>query len=476
MELHIGSKKCGDYPVEAVMDRYCFFRQKYVFMRPDFTKHMAAPYTSRQVWEHLNGSMSLCVFAGPSNTSFLTFDIDLRNPDVVRRVVDTLAELGVPREKIYVSDSGGKGYHVDIFFANSIYNWKAKELYDLVIYFGGLNPRKVEYRPTARQAIKLPLGVHQKTGRRCWFVNRETLEPIEDMGYIDQTGKVEVWRVEEILREGNRRRFYRMLGEIEEETNSPTQDRYEKRTDTECNKRGERSEREPSRITEPGTRQKLMITEALRLYREGGDYGSIHAGLIDWLAAQDRRMYKDSWDECMRNVNNITAWVMRCGRRRELGEDKTHEYRGTKMRVYESDVRRILLGPTKTARLLAFLITIYCDRYEFCGMGVKRFCDELGVKTKDTIIAAANALVAAGLFSRTNGGLRNTGGGLQKVTNKYRFPAGYKRGGEYVEIDGAVTGENIYEMYIRTVAALCGGCDLSGLTKNELADIKEIEG
>lgn len=430
-----------DFPIKSMLERYCFYRRKYVMMTPGFTKHIDAPYTDRQVWEHLNGNISLCVFSGPSNTAFLTFDIDVRDPAVVHRVVDTMEELGIPRDRIYVSDSGGKGYHVDIFFSTSIYNWKAKELYDLVIYFGGLNPRKVEYRPTAKQAIKLPLGIHQRTNRRCWFVDRETLEPIEDMSYIDRTEKVEVWLVDKILKDGNSRRFYRMLGEINEEgqqANDPGARTPSARRTSE------------NRIVEPGTRQRKMIEEALRLYRAGGNYGSIRSDLAEWLAMQDPRMYKDDWDECMRNVANISAWVMRCGRRKELGDDPAHEFRN-QARIYRSDAARILQAPTKTARMLAFLFTAYCDRYGYCGLGMQKLCEALGVRTKHTVIAASNALVERGLFYKTRGGLRNMSNRLQKVTNKYRFPPDYAREGDYIDID---LGGNVGEAYARVMEEL----------------------
>src|SRR5699024_1347835 len=43
---------------------------------------------------------------------------------------------------------------------------------------------EVEFRPSWNQGVKLPLGVHQRTGNRCWFVDNRTLEPIESFDYI----------------------------------------------------------------------------------------------------------------------------------------------------------------------------------------------------------------------------------------------------------------------------------------------------
>ena len=451
----------------AIMDRYCFYRRKYVIMRKDgekvITLHMDSSYTDKQVWEHLNGIMSLCVFAGPSNTSFLSVDVDERDPEVTQRVVATMVDLGFPEDRIYVSESGGKGYHVDVFFERSIYNWKAKQLYELIIFFGGFNRRKVELRPTSNQAIKLPLGVHQKTGQRCWFVDLRSMNPIEDCEYICRTEKIGAWQIEKILKDGNKRRFNILLEQVNSEA-KPKATRTKRRlVDT----------GEPYRITEPGTRHRVMIAEALRLYRAGGDYGSIHRGLEDWLSQQNPAMYKDPWEECRRDIDNITGWVMQKGRRRELGDDPTHEYHD-RTRIYETDARRIITAPTKAARLLAFFITVFCDRYGFCGLSSQKLCEKTGIKSNKTLATASKDLAELGLFHKTNGGYRNIGNALKPVTNKYKFPDGYVRGGEYIEIDGMVTAENVYTLYIHAIAALCAEEENGSLTAPEVADIRRI--
>lgn len=449
-----------NYPVVELMDRYCFYRQKYVMMGKDFTRHINGRFTGKTVYNHLLGNIALCVFAGPSNTKFLSVDVDYKDTKVVHKVVDTMEELGIPRDLIYVSTSGGKGYHVDIFFEESIYNWRAKVLYDLIIYFGGFNKNKVEYRPCAKQSIKIPLGVHQKTGNRCWFVDRETLEPIESFDYIKTTQKLPGWLIDKVIKEGNKRRFNLLLNEAiaEEQPVKPAK----------------KSVRIPEyyQLTEPGTRHKTMIQVALSLYRNGGNYDSIHHGLEDWLLRQDQSLIKDPYEECMRDVDNITGWVMQKGRRRELGEDTTHEYTA-ETRIYKTDADRIITGSTKSARLMAFLFTIYCDRYEYCGVGQKKLCELLGISSKQTVVTAESDLADRKLFVKTKGGLRFTGDAYRKVTNKYRFPDDYKRSGKYYEITENVTADNIYDLYIKSIAALCDYDELAAhLTSKELEDCK----
>jgi len=456
-----------NYPIMTMLDRYGFFRQRYVMMRGDAISHIESKYTTRQMFEHLNGNISLCVFAGPRNTSFLSVDVDMKDHEVVQKVIDAMVGLGIPKDKIYVSDSGGKGYHVDIFFANSIYNWKAKELYDLIIYFGALDRRKVEYRPTKTQAIKLPLGVHQKTGNRCWFVDPDTLTPIEDFNYIESTEKIEVYKIDQIIKEGNYRRYNIMLEEAEKSGLDYLG----------CKARNAKIPTSNIMIDIAGTRQRCMVNEALRIYRAGGDYSDIHRGLEHWLSIQDPSMYKDSWQECMRNIDNISGWAMRCGRRGQINNDKTHEFHNN-IRVYESDAKHILKAPTKNTRLLVFLITLFCDKYGFCGLSEKKIGEMLSIKSNKTVCESVKKIHH--MFWIVHGGYKNVGNTLRRVTNKYRFHKDYIRDGRYIEIDEFVSAENVYDLYIKTLALLCSDEEIKDiLTSPELQDVmaarKEIE-
>ena len=452
-----------NYPVDALADRYCFYRGKYVMMRGEGVYHKKSRYTRKQIWEHFKGLISLCIFSGPANTSFISIDIDFRDPDVVHKVVDTMADLGFPREKIYVSDSGGKGYHVDVFYDGSIRNWMNRQVYDLIIYFSGLDPHKVEFRPTHEQSIKLPLGVHQKTGRRCWFVDRDTLEPIEDFGYIETTEKVPLRQVEEIIKAGNKRRFYELLEEAR--AAAPPAG---------CANRGGCAAASPIMITEPGTRHKRTIEEALRLYRMGGDYNSIHDGLMKWMERQDRSLYEASYEEYRRDIDYITGWVMQAGRRRETGGNTTTHKHHSAARIYQSDVSRIIKAPTKAARMLAFFITIICDKIGVCSMGADKLGEHVGIKSNKTIVEASKAFAELGIFNKSNGGYVYSKNHIHLISNKFRFPDGYERGGEYVEVNEMVGEDNIYRLYIDTLARIGDMTEMAAaLSKPELKDIKE---
>ena len=99
---------------------YCFYRQKYVIMDSQYTKTVAHYFTDKVIESHIDGKYALCVFAGPKVTRFISVDVDEGGKKVVRQVVDTFVKFGIPMDRIYVSTSGRKGYHVDIFFLYEI--------------------------------------------------------------------------------------------------------------------------------------------------------------------------------------------------------------------------------------------------------------------------------------------------------------------------------------------------------------------
>ena len=67
-----------------------------------------------------------------------------------------------------------------------------------MLAFTGESSRRIEFRPSFGQAVKLPLSRHAITGAVCWYVDRETLMPIEDMSYILSIQPIPAQRFHEI--------------------------------------------------------------------------------------------------------------------------------------------------------------------------------------------------------------------------------------------------------------------------------------
>lgn len=192
--------------VNRLCDLYISYRGRYVMMLPQAgkifmpkTSSGPAKLTNRAVCQHVNRQIAIGVFAGAHASKFICFDVDLPDPSEVRRLMDAMVFYGVPRDLIYVSTSGGKGYHVELFFDGLVYTDRLRTFFDCVVLKAESNPLKVEFRPTNGLSIKLPLSVHCKTRRVCWYLDRDTLQPIEDPAYVLQIQQMAVADFEKVL-------------------------------------------------------------------------------------------------------------------------------------------------------------------------------------------------------------------------------------------------------------------------------------
>ena len=148
--------------------------------------------TDNVLLKHLRREYAVGIYASDEGSKFICFDVDDGNPKTVSKVIEELVSQGIPEDLVYVSFSGCKGYHVEVFFDVIVETERLVNLYRHVIVHGGLDPKKVEFRPTDKMAIKLPLSIHGQTGNICWYVNPRTLEPIEDAMYIAEIRQLHV--------------------------------------------------------------------------------------------------------------------------------------------------------------------------------------------------------------------------------------------------------------------------------------------
>lgn len=170
---------------------YITYRKRYVLctkegciITPKMKDGTYSTLTDGVLKNHLQQYYAVAILAGKYSSRFLCFDVDDGQPDTVHMVIDALVEMGFSRKLIYVSFSGGKGYHVELFFDRLVRTNKLKDIYARVIEMTGCNPRKLEFRSTHGSAIKQPLSVHPRTGKVCWFVEQDTLRPIERHDYL----------------------------------------------------------------------------------------------------------------------------------------------------------------------------------------------------------------------------------------------------------------------------------------------------
>ncbi len=146
---------------------------------------------------HLKGTYTYGIFNGGYTNKFITFDVDCKDAMTAKwttyKLVNVLTEeFSIFLRDVHVSISGGKGYHVDLFFDKPIALAAAQTFYAQVINeVGAIDNGKIEFRPTFTQGVKLPLGIHRKTGRRCWYCDPITLEPLEEGASFEYLAQIE---------------------------------------------------------------------------------------------------------------------------------------------------------------------------------------------------------------------------------------------------------------------------------------------
>ena len=108
--------------VEHLKRLYVSCRTHYVVSRPGQRFYVPkrngafCPLTDMALLKHLQHEYAVGIYAGDNGSRFICFDMDDGNADTVRRVIAELEALGIPPDRIYVSFSGRKGYHVEVFF------------------------------------------------------------------------------------------------------------------------------------------------------------------------------------------------------------------------------------------------------------------------------------------------------------------------------------------------------------------------
>jgi hypothetical protein len=104
------------------------------------------------------------------------------------RLIEVAAGIGLP---LFPEDSGARGLHLWLFFEPRRPARAARALLGQVLLAAGAQPPDVEVEIFPKQErvgprglsslVKLPLGLHQATLRRCALLD-EALRPIEEMG------------------------------------------------------------------------------------------------------------------------------------------------------------------------------------------------------------------------------------------------------------------------------------------------------
>ena len=457
--------------IESFNKTYLYYRRRYVIMTTKTTETVKHGYSDKTVMSHLDGRYALAVFSGDKATRFLSVDVDAGGKKAARQVIDAFIAMGIPAELIYVSISGKKGYHVDIFFDPFIYNSQAKNLYELMIWRTGLDPRKVEYRPTPTQAIKIPLGIHAQTGMRCWFADRETLEPIEDMEYILGIQFLAAERICSILKEQNKRRWNELYAEMVCEGTGQ---------DTSITREIEFNDDyyESHRLTRTGTRHDTMLRIACDMRSYGAKRGQIEKALKGFYYRQDPWTIESTEKEVLDDIEDIAIWAEENVRVRRYRPSPNGERRP--IRFTKEDIGGILAAPTSASRRIALLLFAYIKLFGSAHVSYNTIAETVGCSLA-TVKTAISELCKRRIVGRQSGGCMVRNGALHRKSNTYympdpkpwEMPPDEAIAADSHEYTGVVGADTLDEIYYGTLAGICKPWYLERfLTKPEMERVK----
>ena len=458
--------------VDRLFDLYVSYRGRFVTMSQDGkifiqkrsvkNESVPAKLTSAVMCAHLNQRISISVFAGPHSAKFICFDVDDGKASTVREIVDTCEEAGIPRSKIYVSTSGGKGYHVEIFFDHLVYVSILKDFYDWVCFKASLDKTKVEFRPTHGHAIKLPLSRNFKTGNVCWYLDRETLCPITDAEYIFEIEKVssEAFQmIAESVREEYRKSWTVDATKMQSHVHIPFSE-FEQYDDL------------PD-LTAKGMTHKTILAITIHLKKKGFTQEQTVARLLDWYSKQDRQYLTDS-DFVIRNdIKNAVKWVFSdsfvISHKQELFPTFT-----------QGDIRLILSQVYRSDRYVLFAIMYYCKKYGDANISYDRLARVCNLSPL-CVVNAINRLLAIEAISKKAGKAHYDGKSFKRDRNVYWVTT--KRPPFYIEcsveshtIQHEITEDNFRSVYYTTLLRMVDRASLKKiLSRSEYKKLEEYK-
>ena len=375
---------------DRFVELYVSYRQRYVMMIngaifiPKKKDSGPIKLSNSTICKHLHKKFAIGIFAGAYSSKFVCFDVDDGDQNTVRRIIALCEKFGIPREYIFVSSSGGKGYHVEVFFDTLVYTEKLRIFYDWVILKGGLNAQKVEFRPTASQAIKLPLSRHAKTGNICWYLDRETLAPIECNDYVLEIEQfsaetfnslVDQCGLRKPVLSGNEDDVFAAMDPLRPKVRELTE---EERAIFE----GVSSHPD---ISQPGQRHALTRAIAIHNRRIGLTQEESEQDLISWWNTQDKTITTTTDKEAIADIRDLVRWTFSDG---FIGP-----HRIKRMEITKDMLRATLSMKSKTEKKFMFLLCCYSSAYGRMNMGYERIAKYIG----------CSAITVRGIVSQLSG-------------------------------------------------------------------------
>jgi len=366
--------------IEKINDLFIMPRYKYLIMNDKAEYMTLNTYQSKKVVtlndsivkRHLEHKATLGVFAGQYTSKFLTFDVDVKDKQLAKwtvyRLVNTLTEIGLSQDNIYISISGNKGYHVDLYFSEPIQNHLLHELYMITLNKSDLlniDFGEVEYRPTNEQGVKIPLGINFKNNNKktnvCWYCDfNKGLEPVKKMDYILNIEKIDSQIIYNILDKEHDNGIEEEKAVEVEETKGYIDSQYNaleiyKQNIDESVTIESIEELEQNGLTQTGMRHNSLFKLAKYYRYLGVTSEQCEEMLIDWMKKQDTRTYTTKWDDVVKDISQIVQYI--------YDNEITLTMKEEEIQVDYDEMVQIMKLKSKNEKLVAYAMLLHSKRY-----------------------------------------------------------------------------------------------------------------
>ncbi|EFU39324.1 hypothetical protein PVOR_25233 [Paenibacillus vortex V453] len=301
--------------IDKMFDLYLIQHKRYLmqFKGGEYKQNRPEnPLKRYHLHKHLKGERTIGTFARTYVTKFLCFDVDFSDLEVAKwvtyKIGNSLDQLGL--HHYYVSFSGKKGYHVELFLDKFIPTERAHQFYLFILRAAGIPSHfsgKVEYRPFATQGVKLPLGTHQGTGNFCGFCSLSNglrvMDRNESFSYFLEIEKIDTERILSIVVDEDSSELRDMENAISSHNsliNYEQSGNYSVEGALELYHNGlsQSSQRHAS----------FMLLARLMNHNQVCKEKAIEV-IMEWLDKQDQRFYRSKRDVCLKDAENVVDFV-----------------------------------------------------------------------------------------------------------------------------------------------------------------------
>ncbi|MEV9639811.1 hypothetical protein ABZ756_03840 [Mammaliicoccus sciuri] len=414
-------------------------RRKYIY-QPSDTKSWITfdhdkngkypKFNDSMIKRHLNGKGTYGVFSAKSFTKFLTFDVDVKGDMdrakwITMKLVYSLQQAGIDDKDIHISLSGNKGYHVDLYFNEPISNDIAYDFYELMISHSECTHTEIEFRPfMLKYGVKLPLGIHQGTGKRCWYVDKDNYyKPIKSFDYILKIEQMNVDAIYNILERARDIYDEQEIVEVEE-----TRQLLERQVTPLNSYKQNVDEKETIEAIEKllyegiqmvGTRHNSSFKIAKYFRYQGFEQEETLDMLNEWIKQQDETKYTTPLEACYKDNELIVDYIYE--------KEVSMTFQSKKLEVSYEEMKQILKLKTLNQKIIAYCLLIHSKRFAnqqgVFYMSFNQMCVASGLSDK-TVRTIVNTLEESGILSivARNQIIKDSKGAfVGKKPNKYKL-------------------------------------------------------